>query len=410
MPLIVAIVMVALLAACAAQEGPAGPRGEVGPPGPAGPQGLAGPQGPQGPRGPEGQAGLDYTPGTYIGSDACQECHQDLYATYLNTGHNHALTRVAEGQAPEFPFSELPGPPEGYTWEDILYVIGGYGWKARFVDQQGYLITGAEGAKTQYNLENEELDLGDDWVAFHPGEQLAFDCVVCHTTGYVPEGNQDNLPGLVGTWVEDGVGCERCHGPGSNHVNNPYGVDMQVKRDAEQCGACHRHGEVEILDAADGFIHAEQQYDEMFHSKKRVFDCTDCHNPHAPVKYAEGGLAVRTECETCHFENDEYQKITDRRHAKCVDCHMPRATLNAVGDLEQFSGDMRTHLFGINPLAKNQFNKDGDVAEPYLTVQFACRSCHWEDGRGPNLTDEELVAGATGYHARDLAGSLNRQR
>jgi hypothetical protein len=129
---------------------------------------------------------------------------------------------VAEGKAPAYPATKLKNPPEGYTWDDILYVIGGFNWKAQFVDKQGNVITGDAEAKTQYNLQNKVLKLGDDWVAWHAGETVGFDCGKCHTTGYIPQGNQDGLAGLQGTWHEDGVGCEGCHGPGSNHVNDPY--------------------------------------------------------------------------------------------------------------------------------------------------------------------------------------------
>jgi hypothetical protein len=30
-------------------------------------------------------------------------------------------------------FTEIPSPSEGYTWDDIAYVIGGYNWKAHFI-------------------------------------------------------------------------------------------------------------------------------------------------------------------------------------------------------------------------------------------------------------------------------------
>jgi formate-dependent nitrite reductase cytochrome c552 subunit len=147
----------------------------------------------------------------------------------------------------------------------------------------------------------------------------------CHTTGYIPEGNQDALPGLIGTWVEDGVGCENCHGPGSNHVNSPYLVAMPVDRAGAACGDCHSRTAVNAIEAHDGFIDHNQQYAELFASKKRVMDCVDCHNPHASTLY-DAAQAIKSECATCHFESDNYQKINDRRHATCVDCHMPRIT------------------------------------------------------------------------------------
>jgi hypothetical protein len=404
------ISLLLLAAACApaqpAQVGPPGEPGPSGPPGPAGPAGLPGEQGPEGPK---GNPGLDYTAAAYVGRDACKECHADLHASYLGTGHAWALNKIADGQAPKYPESEVPDPPDGYTWDDILYVIGGYGWKAAFVDQQGLLITGDISATTQYNLEDSTLDTAAGWISFHAGEELSFECGSCHTTGYAPDGNQDGLSGLTGVWMEDGVGCENCHGPGSNHVNNPYIVSMRVDRSSEFCGECHSRIQVTAIEAHDGFIDHNQQYSELFASKKRVMDCIDCHNPHASTIYADG-LGIKTSCETCHFENDNYQKINDRKHASCVDCHMPRITTSAVSDPARFSGDLRTHLFGINTLAKSQFNKDGTLSEPDIHVDFACKGCHNEQGRAPVLEDERLKAVATGFHDPTLAGSENEQK
>ena len=142
------------------------------------------------------------------------------------SGHPWKLNPVVDGQPPEYPFTEIPNPPEGYTWDDIAYVIGGYNWKARFIDQEGFIITGDADATTQYNLFNEEIDLGGDWVAYHAGEETPYDCGACHTTGYSARGNQDGLPGLIGTWALPGIQCEECHGPGSLHANHPFDWDM----------------------------------------------------------------------------------------------------------------------------------------------------------------------------------------
>ena len=133
---ITAVVM--LVAACTGEpgeEGPQGPAGAQGPPGPAGAQGE------QGVPGPAGLDGLSYTPPTFIGSDACAECHQEIYDVFMQSGHPYKLNAVVNGEPPQYPFTEISDPPEGYTWDDISYVIGGYNWKARFIDQNGYIIT-----------------------------------------------------------------------------------------------------------------------------------------------------------------------------------------------------------------------------------------------------------------------------
>ena len=326
----------------------------------------------------------------------------------MKTGHPYKLNKVVDGKPPEYPFSEVPNPPEGYTWDDILYVIGGYGWKARFIDKEGFIITGDESATTQYNLYNEDLEMGENWVPYHAGEEHPYNCGACHTTGYSPEGNQDGLPGLVGTWAEDGIRCEECHGPGSNHVDAPMSAPMIVDRDSELCGRCHYRGDVTQIDASGGFIRHHEQYETMLQSKHKALDCVDCHDPHKPVRYAKKGEGVKVQCESCHFDKEDYQKITDRKHAECVECHMPRVSKSALGDLERFSGDLRTHLFAINPLATSQFDEEGAFSMPYVTLDFACKQCHYEGGPASVETDDALREMAIGYHDRELAGSANK--
>lgn len=409
---LILLLSILVVSACVTQvqsSAPATPVVQPGPPGPPGPQGEPGAQGPQGPAGPAGQAGLSYTPATYVGRATCEECHEELYASYMETGHPWQLNKVVDGEPPAYPFSEVEDPPEGYTWEDILYVVGGYGWKARFINQDGYLITGEGEAATQYNLENSRLKAGDDWVAYHAGEEKSYDCGSCHTTGYVPEGNQDGLPGLIGVWAEDGVGCEACHGPGSEHVNDPYMAKLTINRDREACAACHAQGDGEPVATQNGLISHHDDYGALFPSKKAVMDCVDCHNPHTTVKYAQR-FGAEVTCESCHFEQADYQKITDRRHAQCIDCHMPYVTQTAVADPEKFSGDLRTHLMVINPVALTSYDKDGAFAAPYLAIDFACKGCHNADGRGDALTDEQLVEAATGYHDLAQVGALNKKR
>lgn len=105
------IAAVLLVAACAGVAGPAGPTGPVGAPGPQGPEGVPGPPGPAGapgPVGPAGPAGVAFAPPVYVGSDACQECHEELYASYRQTGHPYKLNKVVDGQAPPTPSPKYP--------------------------------------------------------------------------------------------------------------------------------------------------------------------------------------------------------------------------------------------------------------------------------------------------------------
>lgn len=400
------VVMAAALAACA---GPPGPPGPAGPPGPVGPEGPQGPPGPEGPAGPVVQpvgAGEAASVGAdYVGSPTCSGCHMDTYNTFMMSGHPWKLTRVIDGQPPDYPFTEIPNPPEGYTWDDILYVIGGYNWKARFIDKQGYIITDAPGSSgntgylNQYNFANPDIFFEAGWVTYHSGEEdLPYDCGSCHTTGYSPRGNQDGLPGLIGTWAEAGIQCEACHGPGGLHVKNPQGVQMIIDRDAAMCEKCHLRGAAGSVNASNGFIEHHEQYEELFQGKHITLDCVVCHDPHTGVVQLRraGEQTTRTQCQNCHFKE---AKVLDHPPiAQCGDCHMPRIIKSAWGDAEKFTGDIRTHRMAIDPSLVGQFSEDGTIAFSQISLDFACRQCHVEGGKALPKTDEQLIEKATGFH------------
>jgi hypothetical protein len=241
-------------------------------------------------------------------------------------------------------------------------------------------------------------------VTYNSGKEKPYDCGSCHTTGYSPQGNQDGLPGLIGTWAEEGITCEECHGPASLHIANPRGVSLEVNRDSEECGACHRRGSVEAVNASGGFIQHHEQYEELFQSKHVVIDCNICHDPHAGVVQLRKAEvpAARTQCENCHFQSAKFQnsQVHIAMKVACIDCHMPRISKSAVGDAEKFTGDIRTHMMAIDFQQVGQFSEDGKTALSQLGLDFACRNCHVEGGKASPKTDDELIKKAYNYHAR----------
>ncbi len=345
----------------------------------------------------------------YVGTETCGQCHEGIYDVFMKSGHPYKLNKVVNGRPPDYPYTEVPDPPEGYTWDDVTYVIGGYNWKARFIGKDGFIITGKEGDDSflgQYNFANPVVGNDASWVKYHAGEKKPYNCGPCHTTGYSDwpkDSHQDGLPGIIGTWAEPGVQCEACHGPGSLHAENPRGVRMVVDRDSEQCGGCHYRGAPEAVDASGGFIKHHEQYEELFQSKHITLDCTVCHDPHAGVIQLrkEGKKTTRVECANCHFEQAKYQ-ASDAMKAMvdCIECHMPRVTKSAVGNAAKFTGDIRTHLMAIDPDQAGQFTEDGKYALSQLGLDFACRSCHVEGGSASILTDAQLKQEASGYHAQ----------
>lgn len=403
------ILLIFLLASCSGQPGAAGPMGPAGPKGPEGPQGPTGPAGETGAPGPAGPAGP--AAAEYVGSQACQACHAKIYESFMKTGHANTLMPVAEGKAPEYPFTRLVDPPQGYSWDDIAYVIGGFNLKARFVDKNGYIVTdepgktGNQSYQNQYNYENKALNIKAAWVSYHAGEEkLAMDCAGCHSTGYTRSGNQDNLEGIVGAWAQAGVQCEACHGPASLHVQNPPGPNGGVRpvitRDAGLCLACHERMPANLLPVVNGFIDQTDLAADVQASKHIIISCVECHDPHAGVVQPRQAKTETTKlrCDTCHAEQAQYQ--SNAKHQAlgfaCVECHMPKAIASAWLAVESFSGDMRTHAMLINPTQISQVSSTDQTYLPTLSLDLACRHCHTASSLPK--TDEELITGATNYH------------
>lgn len=391
----ICLAMAGILVACA---GPQGAQGPVGPAGPAGPEGPVGPVGETGPTGEPGPTGAEY-----VGDQLCSGCHPDIAQTYMKSGHPWSLTAVT-GKIPTYPFSQIPSLPRGYTLQDISYIVGGYFWKAVFLDSKGYIITDVPGATgdtdylNQFNLAKTALGLNAGWSSYHSGEsELPFTCGSCHSTGYSVGGNQNDLPGITGTWNEPGVRCEACHGPGSLHANNPKGVRMLIERDSGLCRQCHEYVPTAQLTVSNGFIQHADQYGDLSQSKHQVLDCQTCHDPHSGVAQPRlaGQQTTNLLCQDCHWQEAQFQN--NPRHVElkigCTDCHMPRLIQSGSANIKGYTGDMRTHVVAIDPRLISQFNEDGSLASGQISLDYACRHCH-----GSILSDAELLAAASGYH------------
>ncbi|MBE8538542.1 cytochrome c3 family protein [Geoglobus acetivorans] len=314
----------------------------------------------------------------YVGSDRCKTCHKDIWEDFMKTGHPYKLRPVDEARQgnEEFGIRKVTELPNGYTWDDITYVIGGVWWKTRFVNETGYIVTGNA---VQYNLETGQ------WVPYDPDEVAKpYNCGKCHTTGYNEDGHQDGLPGIVGTWAFPGIECEACHGPASEHVANPTEVKPEVDTSSALCGKCHVRGDPSRIPASNGFIKHHEQYNELLASPHKDLSCITCHDPHKSVKNPMVDDAIKMKCEQCH--GDVAKEFAESEMAKegveCTDCHMPFAAKSAVKRAE-FEGDIRSHLFRINtdPSAP-MFTDDGKyTAGGYLTLDFACLYCHTDKDR-----------------------------
>lgn len=381
----------------------------------------------------------------FVGSDACGSCHSGISAQHAVHGHSNQLNKI-QGMGPVFPMegtrAGVPEPPAGFEWTEIAYVIGGYTRRAIFVDLDGFVLTtGTSGIETTWNLAFPPNGNAPQFAEYEPNaaapQPYGFSCFGCHTTGAGPQDqeaplNQDNRPGIFGTWEEAGVQCEACHGPGSNHVPNTGARDIFVGISAQYCGKCHSSGpDLTVVAADGGFVSRYGQFQELLASGGHAdFSCVTCHDPHVGSNYDRSN-AIRNECSSCHsdynmaiHEGLTFVRAEYTEKLSCVSCHMPFATRSAtsasvdvVGDVGRM-GDTKTHIFRINTDPADYqsfFNGDGTAVNrdtegnAAVTMDFVCFRCHNGIGNAGEIDSLELASGvASGMHS--IVRSNTKQR
>lgn len=342
----------------------------------------------------------------YLGSPTCDACHAEIGAIHDRHGHSHILN-LTFGRAPTFT-PALPGtlePPPGLAWSDFDFVVGGHAKGAQFIDRNGFLVTDQDGALIQYHLAHPPSGNPAGFSAFTDTGRTPyiFDCIRCHTTA--PQSlaeigrREDNRPGIDGEWVEEGVQCEACHGPGSNHVGNPSaGTIFVASNSTTVCNHCHSSGTGRLL-ARGAFIAGYQQADEMAASPHTALDCTTCHDPHVSV-FADRDKAIRNQCRDCHtinmalHEGKTYTRGDLVEPVTCESCHMPYASMyfrSAAADFTNggMVGDTRSHVMYINTEEvgfSSMFTADGSEVvrntegKAAVTVDYVCLRCHHGKG------------------------------
>ncbi len=281
---------------------------------------------------------------TYLGNAACKPCHTALYEKY--SASPMARTSGAVSTTPGGKYKQVTIDNLGRThWDNserkLDYFIGsGAHGRSYLTIRDGFLF---QAPFTWYSQKGQ-------WDASPGFENDRFlrwsrpiepNCLWCHASQSKPIYATVNRYASP-PFAQDGVACERCHGPGSEHVRddarmiNPAKLEP-ARRDAI-CAQCHLSGEARIekankqlamyrpgellsdyvtyFVAAKGEMKATSHFEKLSASacKKASGDklwCGTCHSPHQTV-------SVRDACLSCHAQN------TCNRGHGCASCHMPK--------------------------------------------------------------------------------------
>lgn len=319
----------------------------------------------------------------YVGPHACIPCHTDRVTEFFKTSHYRTCR---EPKPEEMPASFTHGPRTFSSREaGIRFEMSRSGndflqtavHTTSSGEQRGTakigMVYGAGAADEVYLAWHGDLlyELAVAWL--YPQKQWGaspFDrygsgdfaremttrCLECHNTWMT------HIPGTLNKYDRNdlilGVTCERCHGPGQEHVSfhqaNPKAEPKAIvqparlsrERQVDVCGQCHsnaikRRGPAFSYrpgEAAEAFYRTNtSKYPEEDHVANQVkylklskcfqkddtLTCTTCHNPHRAVDHASS--SQRT-CLKCHEPEScgERPKLPGAVRDDCVGCHMPQ--------------------------------------------------------------------------------------
>jgi len=154
----------------------------------------------------------------YVGSDSCKTCHKKKHTSWHNSMHSKIFKPYTDETQIVADFNNKPDFVT-FDKKDIDLIIGGK-WEQVFARE----IDGEH-----YPFPAKWMNLTKEWVPYKTATwqktPLTQKCNGCHTTGLNKE---------TGEFVEFGVSCESCHGPGSLHVQNK----RMLKNAA--CTICHQ--------------------------------------------------------------------------------------------------------------------------------------------------------------------------
>ncbi len=280
------------------------------------------------------------------GNAVCARCHAAIARQYEQTGMARTSGRAGQ-TSPKEQFNHPNVTPDyrihlGAASRQLEFFLGsGHIGRSYLFRKAGQLFQ----APYSYYSAPAKWDLSPGYETKpYPELTRAVEpaCLQCHASRLQP-------PAAAQPFLQPGVGCERCHGPGDRHAAAPAKANivnparLAPRARDSVCAQCHLTGAARVARAgrerfsytpgqllSDSIavfvspnpdISATSHYEKLAASqcKQRTGDalwCGSCHQPHSdtsPIYY-------NNKCISCHTT-----KPCQAGHKQdCVSCHMPK--------------------------------------------------------------------------------------
>jgi tetratricopeptide (TPR) repeat protein len=391
----------------------------------------------------------------YVGSAGCRDCHREFYRLWSRSRHGLAMQPFTPALAAEHlasPSEDIIAggrryradmaagrvretSAEGETSYPIAHVLGG---KNVYYFLTPYLRGRLQVLPVAYDVRRREwydvaasglrhfADVSEhavDWT--FPELTFNTSCYGCHVSQLASH-YQRATDSYQSTWVEPGINCETCHGPGEEHIRRarqarPDDVradpmliaprKLSHQQIVDLCASCHAR----LLPVADHFRPGDNYFDafDLIGLEHRDFypDGRDLGENYTLTAWRMSPCARsgRLDCLHCHTSSGRY-RFPDRAHADqaCLPCHAGVArdplahSHHAAGSTTCVDCHMPKTEFARMVRTDHSMRPPAPAATVALASPNACNLCHRD--RNAAWSDRAVRA----WYARDYQAAVLR--
>jgi hypothetical protein len=321
-----------------------------------------------------GRDGSSSEPAPFVGSRKCAECHPSAYRAAQQASPHARTLYLGEGLR-DIPLPDRPVPDPldphilhrftrtaadriGLETRDdrgrvaravVAYAFGSGEHGMTMVSRDDPSGTPRELRISYYTADrswrgtkgvNALPHDAEDFIGLEMSERSLRHCLHCHTTWFrtaLPDPSRPTGPEAG----DRGIGCERCHGPGLNHVKAvetgyaeaAIGVTRHSppRRLLQSCEDCHAsNGSVEPSDPEFTRVQGTTlKFSRCFTRSQGAIHCAACHDPHRGLDtrtshYEATGLGCHSAPAAAGPGRAHPPACPINPASGCIACHMPK--------------------------------------------------------------------------------------